>query len=196
MIDAPTLPVGYLAEHEESNLPAGYAREPAVRMGVDRDWPGSQPRQDYRPGEKDLFDAVRSELDVPLQIAGITPSMPQVGHRDAVDYRRGLLRELAGKTSTHSALKTSKSPALQRPAVVDQFKNEIVNAVMNLPYAENRLARIDQTDRTGRVISSYVGPKSLWMAPYRAPALISADGVIVRGGDDAAHMRAFTRLPV
>jgi hypothetical protein len=166
-----------------------------VRQGVDRDWPGPQPRQSYAVGEKEAFNRVRSELDRALQISGVAPSQPQEGHRDPRDYERSLLRELAFHTKQYSALKNPTSPVFKAPGLLDRYKGEILAEVMTEPHRQNRLAEIKSVDRTGRTIHEYVGPKRLWMSDFRAVPMVSADGAVIHGGDSANSMMPFTRIP-
>lgn len=149
----------------------GFRPLPQVPQGIDRDWPGPQPRQEYAAGERERFEAIRAELDRPLQAAQIKPSMPQAGHTPQ-SYERDLLRELSTHTRQYSALKTSTSPVLRQPRLLDQYKDEIVAEAMDEPRRRGELRPVVTKDRAGREITEFIGAK-VWLDAFRAPVFES-----------------------
>jgi len=130
-----------------------------VRRGIDADWSGPFPRQEFAPGERQEFENIRAALDTPLQVASLEPFQPQV-HQQPLDYQIGLLNAVAKKV--RFPMLSEQTPAEE----VQRFGPKIVGAVLAQPAREGRLAEIKKVDRTGREYSEFVGAKSAWMNPF------------------------------
>jgi hypothetical protein len=167
-----------VARREQIN-PADFHVVPAEPRGLAADFPGPFPRQSFAPGERAEFERVRAELDTPLQIAGVHPSMPQE-HQTATAYEGLLVKELAAHTENY---RLQKNPTVEKLArqgyFTDKYKEGIVAEVMAEPYIKGELRPVRKIDRSGRKITEFIGSKRAWMAPYRAPALVNEDGSIL-----------------
>ncbi|NPT33448.1 hypothetical protein [Paraburkholderia xenovorans] len=171
----PYAPLDYSQFVEVPDSPTGYLRAPVIARPntIDSDYVGPNPRQSpLSPVERQQFEQVRQRLDRAMQVTGIVPSMPQES-QSPQQYEAGLLRALA----SHAVGGRFKSVDMSRSSdqqVIDSCEaHGIVDEVLDAPRREGRLAAIRTTDRTGREITEYVGAKSVWMTPLKAPAFVS-----------------------
>jgi hypothetical protein len=136
---------------------------PVNRTIFDGDIPGSKPRDFSNSADATQFEAVRRELDRPLQVAKIAPEFPQQG-QSVRDYKTQLLLDLSNKSSGHR---------LHDKRMTDWLhyrQDEVIADVMGGPARRGELAPIRTIDRTGRESTEWVGPKSAWMDQHKAPA--------------------------
>jgi hypothetical protein len=139
-----------------------------VRHALATDQPGPCPR-DLSDTELPQFMAVRERYDRPLQVAGAIPLAPQASCRNANDFERQLLGDLARRTAGYNRLDCASIPDEQMP----RYRERILADSANAPYREGTLREVVMTDGAGREVHEFVGPKS-WMSAYTGPAILSA----------------------
>jgi hypothetical protein len=147
-----------------------------LRRGIDADFPFVNPKTSYKPGEKEQFEAIRSDLDVPLQIIRAEPYQPQEG-QTPLTYQITLLNELAKANPGRSPMLRADFDARD----VQGAFHEVVDPVLDMPRRQGRLAEIKKIDRTGRKYSEFIGSKAAWMSRFKEiPRLMThLDGVPV-----------------
>lgn len=139
---------------------------PPVPQGLDKDWPGPAPKETFKLGEREAFQAARDRLDRVLQVTRIVPSYPQQYHTPAT-YEEGLLAEVA----KHSERFTTFDR--QHGKLLTKYAKSIVEDAMSEPRRQGRLAEIKTVDRSGRTVTEFVGAKT-WLDQFRAPVTVSA----------------------
>jgi len=133
-----------------------------IPKGLDLDWPGPQPKSesDFQPGERAVYEEIRAGLDAALQVCGVVPSMPQMGHTPA-SYERQLVDAL----SLHTPRRTQASPQMP-PDEMAKHRARVVAEALREPARKGELREVVTVDRSGREIHEFYGVKS-WMNRFR-----------------------------
>lgn len=145
-------------------------RTTIVKQGYERD-PGGLLPKNVDPREYHAYQAVRAELDRPLQVVGAIPAWPQQECRCPDDYRRQLLRDIARHTRDYARVDTK----FISDDKLMEMQAKIVADALAQPGRQGRLAEVKTTDRTGRNVSEFVGDTG-WFRGMKGP--IFATGIV------------------
>ena len=146
-----------------------------IQQGFERDPSGAMPKQRIDPHEYAAYQAVRAELDRPIQVVGATPTYPQQDTaRTPAAYRRQLLGSIAMHTREYQRYQCQYIPDDK----LQSMQAAIVADALATPAREGRLAEVKIVDRTGREISEFVGDKA-WFRSMKGR--VQATGIVIDG---------------
>lgn len=148
---------------------AGYLDLPITPDPYRYDHRGANPSTDPQS-----YRALRDEYAKPLAFNHVTPTQPQQDMTNA-EYERALLGHLAKYTERFARTDIASTPL----EMVGKFKDQIVSEALQGPTRRGELASYTYSDRSGRDITEFAGPKSSWMGMFTAPTY--ASGVTFQG---------------